>query len=264
MPRATVGYLNSEWKLRSDRPRVLSGETRRANTSPQEVDIEDARPLQDSGRLDLDTNGFVLAEHRSAVSDFRDPDQIKKVYVGEMTELLQGLTGADHLFWFNFSPLRSEDPDHFLSAYSLYMHCDYSPKVRNGLIRALLQRRGSELAHEQESWDFAWFNLWRPVDWDVETRPLTIADATTIDPDDVLEYHPAEGALAAMPVHDAAQRLYYFPGMRTDEVAVFKQLDTRNDQAQVCPHTSFDDPDSHPDGRPRRSFELRLMCAFAR
>ena len=44
MPSTEVGYLNAEWKHRSDLPRILSGETRRANTSLREVEIRDARP----------------------------------------------------------------------------------------------------------------------------------------------------------------------------------------------------------------------------
>ncbi len=48
-----------------------------------------------------------------------------------------------------------------------------------------------------------------------------------------------------------------------DEVLIFKQLDSRPDKAQVCPHTSFVHPDTAPDALERRSIELRMMCAFA-
>ena len=263
MPRAQVGYLNAEWKHRSERPRILSGETRRANTSLHDVEVRDARPLHRDGTLGLDTNGFILAEHQSEVTDFSDAEQVRQVYAAEMSELLQGLTGADEVFLFPFAPLRNEAPDHFLGAYSLYMHCDYAERTRDRMTRALLRRCGSPLAETAEGWEFAWYNLWRPVDWEVQSQPLTIVDAETVDSDDVVEYHPAEGSIASLPVFNEQQRLYYFPGMQTNEVAIFKQLDSRPDHARTCPHTSFADPDSPPDALPRRSLELRLMCAFS-
>ena len=73
---ARVRYLNPDWRGRSERPRVSSRDTRRANTRFYQVQIEDARPLQERGELDLDTNGFVLVPHRTRVKDFRDPAQI--------------------------------------------------------------------------------------------------------------------------------------------------------------------------------------------
>jgi len=263
MPITEVGYLNPEWKGRTEPPRILSGATRRANTSPQSVEVHDARALAEAGGLDLDTNGFIHARHRSSVTDFRDPAQIRDVYLHEMSELLSGLTGADQVFAHFFAPIRSENPEFFFGAYSLYMHCDYALSVEQKRIREVLKLHNSPLAEAAPGWDFAWYNVWRPIDHEVQARPLTLLDASTLDPADVVEYRPTDDEFASLPVFDERQRLYYFPRMQTDEVAIFKQLDTRRERAQVCPHTSFHDPDSPPDALPRRSIELRLMCAFA-
>ena len=62
---AEVRYLNPEWKSREDRPFIYSKETRRQNTTRHAVEITDARVLQEAGELDLDVNGFVLAEHEA-------------------------------------------------------------------------------------------------------------------------------------------------------------------------------------------------------
>ena len=263
MLHTQVGYVNSEWKGREERPRILSGSTRRANTSLQDVEIHDARPLRARGDLDLDTNGFVLVQHPTRFADFRDRERILQTYLPEMCELLRGLTGAQEIFAFDFAPLRSENPDSFLGAYSLYMHCDYADSIQPFLNQKIMRDAGSPLADDAEGWEFAWYNLWRPVDYEVQTRPLTLIDARTVDPSDIIEYYPAEENFASLPVYDDKQRLYYFPRMQTDEVAIFKQADTRRERAQVCPHTSFDDPDAAPHALPRRSIELRLMCAFA-
>ena len=67
---ARVRYLNPEWRERDGRPRICSRESRRANTRFYDIEIEDARGLAERGELDLDTNGFVLLRHDSAVTDF--------------------------------------------------------------------------------------------------------------------------------------------------------------------------------------------------
>ncbi len=266
MVRAQVGFLNSEWKGRQERPKILSGSSRRANTSPRTVQIEDARPLRERNALDLDRCGFTLEKHRSSLRDFRDDRELTQKYFPEMAALLRDLTGADQVFVHAFHQLRSEEPANFLNAYSLYVHCDYAERISSRLRKALLREHDSPLAEDSEGWSFAWYNIWRPVEREVQKNPLTLMDASTLDLEDVTEYHPAEGGeymVASLPVYTDRQRFYYFPRMQTDEVLVFKQMDTRSDRAQACPHTSFMHPDTAPDALGRRSIELRMMCAFA-
>jgi len=45
---------------------------------PHKVRIHDMRPIQTE--LDLDTQGFELVEQRSAVRDFWDDDEVRRVY----------------------------------------------------------------------------------------------------------------------------------------------------------------------------------------
>ena len=45
--------------------------------------------------LSLDTNGFVLTPHETAVKDFYDPEEVKSVYYPEVERLLKRVTG-DH------------------------------------------------------------------------------------------------------------------------------------------------------------------------
>ncbi len=266
MIRAQVGYLNSEWKGREERPKILSGTTRRANTSPRTVQIEDARPLHERDALDLDRSGFTLVRHRSSVRDFRDSREVRQKYLPEMAALLRSVTGADQVFPHAYYQLRSEDPENFLNAYSLYVHCDYAVRLSGTLGQGLLREHDSPLADDTDGWSFAWYNIWRPIEREVQTNPLTLLDASTLDPADVVEDHPAEGSedmVASLPIFNERQRLYYFPRMQTDEVLVFKQLDTRPDKAQVRSHTSFEHPNTPRDALERRSIELRMMCAFA-
>ena len=73
---AQVRYINAEWKGRDEIPRIGSRETRRANTAFQDVTVADARPLLAAGQCDLDAAGFTLATLKSAVTNFRDAEEI--------------------------------------------------------------------------------------------------------------------------------------------------------------------------------------------
>jgi hypothetical protein len=51
--------------------------------------------------------------------------------------------------------------------------------------------------------------------------------------------------------------------MRRDEALVFKVYDSATDgRARFTPHSSFDDPTSPPDARPRQSIEARALAFF--
>ena len=50
--------------------------------------------------------------------------------------------------------------------------------------------------------------------------------------------------------------------MQTDEVLVFKQQDSRDGHAKVCPHTSFVDPFAKDDAPERYSIDIRILCVY--
>ena len=59
---------------------------------PHVMPIHDARPV--AGRLTLDGEGLALVEHRSAVKDFYDEDELRRVYYPEAERLVAEATGA--------------------------------------------------------------------------------------------------------------------------------------------------------------------------
>jgi hypothetical protein len=65
----------------------------------QTVAIHNGRQLL--GKLSLDTNGFVLTEHETAVKDFYNPDEVKSVYYPEVERLIQRVTGAERVVVFD-------------------------------------------------------------------------------------------------------------------------------------------------------------------
>ena len=263
--RAEVAYVNDEWRDSEEPPRIYSGESRRANTSYRTVDIADARQAYQDRSLSLDREGFQLVNHASSFTQFDDRDQVLSTYFAEMEALLLEVTGATAAFPFPFYQVRSADPEHFFDAYSLYMHCDYSLSSCIPFAQSIIRRARRQESYPPEAWDFAFFNLWRAVDAPVERDPLVWIAADSLDLTDVIDYRPVRDAaegLAALPLFNEQQRLYYFPNLEPHEVLVLKQLDSRDHVAQVCPHTSFVDPNSRADARPRRSIDVRFLCMF--
>lgn len=260
---AKVRYLNSEWKDRKEPARIGDRESRRANTTPIEVEIFDARPRHAEGALDLDASGFVLRELRSAVSDFRDENGVRAGYYPQIRSLIKDLTGAHHVFMLQHL-VRTESTASFNNAYARFIHCDYSANDASNMARRTLERNGID-PRLAEAWQFAWFNAWQPFDREVQQNPLTLIDVTSLAGGDIVDYFYTgygNDGRSSMPTFNPRHRFFYFPRMRTDEVMIFKQGDTRPGLAQMCPHTSFDDPTAPGDALGRRSIETRVMCAF--
>ncbi len=49
---------------------------------------------EELSKLSLDTNGFVLTEHETAIKDFYDPDEVRSGYYPEVERLLKRVDGA--------------------------------------------------------------------------------------------------------------------------------------------------------------------------
>ena len=260
---ADVRYLNAEWRDRTEIPVVGDRESRRANTAKHAVEIRDARDGLASGELTLDVNGFALLRHVSAVGNFRDDEEVRRIYYPEIVALAKRTTGAREVV-VTQHVVRTEDTSDFNRAYARFLHCDYTLDDPRGLAERALARRDLD-SNDYATSEFAWFNSWQPFDHTVDRNPLAVVDASTVKAEDVLDYHYTgygQKGKSAMPLRDPSHRFYYVRRMKTDELLFIKQLDTRKGLSKVCPHTSFDDPASREDAPPRRSIEVRMMAVF--
>ena len=261
--QAEVRYLNAEWLDRTDIPVVGDRDSRRANTAKHPVSIHDARCGIADGEITLDVNGFTLLSHTSAVADFRNEDEVRRVYYPEIEALAKRTTGARQVF-ITQHVVRTEDTYDFNKAYARFLHCDYTLDDPRATAMRALEKRALD-CREYENDEFAWFNTWQPFDHPVERNPLAVVDASTVAERDVVDYYytgyGARGK-SSMPVRDPGHRFYYVPHMQTDELLFLKQLDTRAGLSKLCPHTSFDDPNSPSDAPPRRSIEVRILAVL--
>lgn len=259
---AKVRYVNDEWRQRGERPFIYSRELRHSNTTEHDVTITDARNLQIVGSLDLDANGFVLTEFPAEAMNFRDESVVSSRYQTDIAPLVQSLSGADAVFVCSHQ-IRTETPKSFVNAYARYVHCDYPMTTEGKNEQRILDKHGHRTPIGNV--EFAWYNIWAPIDRVVEQNALTVIDASTLLDEQFVEYHYSKSTRSsgAVPIYDPAHRFYYFSNMSPGEAIVFKQLDSRRGIAKACPHTAFYDT-AVKDVPGRRSIELRALCLFER
>jgi hypothetical protein len=233
------------------------------------VVIADARGYRQ--RLRLETDGFLLADHPSAVTDWLDDTQLATLYPPEIEALIRQLTGADHVVVNGGAVRRFGErdprPEYVNSHPARFVHVDYSRASFDQFARSHLEghpERAALLAGH-----YAAYNIWRAVTPPPQDVPLAICAAASLDPADRVtgearvdygdgrpDFVFGSTLVRANPRH----RWHYFPAMTAREALVFKAFDSDEAALQGCPHVAFDDPGCPPGGIPRGSIEIRAFA----
>ena len=230
---------------------------------PHRMQIHDLRPI--GHELSLDVQGFALAEQRSAVRDFWDDDEVRRVYYPEAERFLKEHTGASRVFIFDHLQRRRvpEVTDRRAGMPrqpATRVHVDHTARSGPQRVRDLLGDEAEELLRGRVQV----VNLWRPIlDEPLRDAPLAVCDSRTVDADDLvpsdLVYRERVGETYSVK-YNPAHTWYYAPEMRRDEALLLKIADTREDiSARFMPHTSFTDPTTPANARKRESIELRTL-----
>jgi len=245
---------------------------------PHEVDLRNARMLSPSATLD--TRCFELRRHPTAVKDFRDDEEVKRVYYQEVEALVKEATGAERVIVFDHtvrettvSNLNSLQAGGSSSAVRR-VHTDYSDKSGPKRLRTLAESGGytgvklsSEEKDEILKRDFLIVNVWRNIKEDepVVRAPLAVLDPASLDKEDfvVYEMHYPEriGENYALRFREQHEWFFY-PRMEKDECLVFKTFESRTDVPRYCFHTAFEDPATPADAPPRMSIECRSVAVL--
>jgi hypothetical protein len=256
---------------------VFHGRQRELDNLPlveREVDIEDARPRQAS--FSLDTHGFQLIRHQTAVTDFLDPVQVRTIYRDELQALIVALTGADWAVALSSSVVRRSER---AKRYALdgttvpgrFAHCDYSPNAAGSRFWAesvLSEERLTACLQGR----YAIYNIWRTFSKPPQDTPLAICDARTMRAEDCVFCDcvmDAEGKSDfrfenSVFRYCATQRWYYFSNMCRDEALVFKGFDSDVRQAGGVAHCAFDDPRCPTHAAGRESIDERVLACFTK
>jgi hypothetical protein len=226
----------------------------------QSVAIRDGREIL--GLLSLDTNGFVLTEHETAVKDFYDPEEVKSIYYPEVERLIKWITGAERVVVFDHivrNPVLAERGEKGARGPAKFVHNDYSFKSGPRRVRDHLQEEADRLLTNR----FAEINVWRAIRGPIESSPLALCDARSLGAEDIvpmdLVYRDRVGETFGF-LYNPKHRWYYFPRMERNEAILLKCYDSKDDgRARFTAHTSFEDPNSPPNAAPRESIEVRAL-----
>ena len=151
-----------------DRPRTYtfeppSGEPRsNIVPEPHRLPIHDLRPISET--VSLDREGFALVRQKSAVRDFYDEDEVRRVYYPEAERLIKASTGADRVFIFDHTvrkrvegaaDLRDGAPRQPVAR----VHVDHTEKSGPQRVRDLIPEEAEQLLKGRVQI----INLWRPI-----------------------------------------------------------------------------------------------------
>src|SRR2546430_5083783 len=228
----------------------------------QRVEIANGREARD---LALDKNGFVLVEHRTAVRDFFDVDELKRAYYPEVQKLIREMAGAERVVVFDHT-LRSGDEAEreakLVREPVLSAHNDYTERSGPQRVREIMGDEAERLLRRR----FAIIQVWRAIRKPIQANPLAILDARSLVPEDLLaaeRRYPHRVGQTYRLKYNPGHRWFYFPEMRRDEALVFKVYDSETDgRARFTPHTSFVDPATPPGASPRQRIQARTMAFF--
>jgi len=228
---------------------------------PHRMTIYDARPV--ATRMSLDSEGLALVEHHSAVRDFYDEDELRRVYYPEAERLVAEVTGASRVLVFDHTIRRRVwgGIDRAVGTPRqpvTIVHNDYTVNSGPQRVRDLMGEEAEELLRHR----FEFVNVWRPIRGPLRDAPLAVCDATSVAftdfiPSDLV-YRDRTGEIYRVR-YNPTHRWFYVPEMRVDEAMLIKCYDSAPDKARFTAHSAFEDPTAPVDVLPRESIELRTL-----
>jgi hypothetical protein len=223
----------------------------------REMTIEDARGRE--AEFTIDRNGFQIVKAPTAVADFYDPEEIKRIYYPEVEQLLKDKLGASRVFVFDHNVRNATKAG--LAAPSRQVHNDHTVNSAPRRVRDHLPEEADELLKHR----FGIVNVWRPIRGPVLDSPLALCDARSFTDDDLiasdLVYAHVRGETSRVE-YNPKHRWHYFSEQQTDEVLFIRVHDSASDgRARLSFHTSFENPLT-PGAPPRESIEVRTLVFF--
>lgn len=250
--------------------------------------VRDGMPIRD--HFALDTHGFILGKHSTAIQDFLDKPVVDALYMREVEELVAKLCGATRAAaqgWMirtsaDLSARAREKVEGYTHSGGIQppageAHVDYNELTgRRSAARVYADRFPDGPGYKR----YICFSLWRTFSQGPQDWPLAVCDGRTVTDAEtasntlfIVDEFPTGDALTA-PVegedqmiaatifrHRDRHRWWYFSNMAADDVLLFKFQDSDHSVTWRCPHTAFHDT-SLPDTQTRMSIEVRCIAFF--
>jgi len=253
---------------------------------PRTCLIKDARPLQDAGRLTLESHGFTLVNQPTvltAADFYKGRGLIESVYYQEMERLIQQTTGADRVFVFasqvrnsttasqlnpsELNPFEEKTPTMGkaqagwapvqVSSYASKVHTDFTGvKSAEKFARAAGIPEGAKAR-------YVLINAWRNISetHPVYNDPLALLDSTSITTEEMVRVNEQLKPGAAcqfrdgMSTNDCAEQ-YRLTAARAGEHSWFYYPHMRKDEVLL-----FKQFDSDPSCASRFTFHSSFRDA---
>ncbi len=230
----------------------------------REMAVRNGRPLRDT--FDLDTHGFVLADHRTQMKDFTEEGERQRVYDPEVQALIKKHSGASEVLVFDHTlRVSSEEGQKAIDARPTVkgVHNDYTEASAPVRLREIAGEAEAERRFKKR---WAIIQVWRPIRGTVLVDPLGICDGRSIPQKGFIRverrYRYRTGEVYHI-AHHPAHEWFYFPQMTRDEALVFKVFDSdAGKPSRFTAHSAFDDPQSPAHAPPRESIETRCFAFF--
>lgn len=251
------------------------------------VRVHDARPQ--AGAFSLESHGFQLLAHRSAVRDFFDPAEVDAIYPAEVVAAIRRATGADVVAPMGWMVRTSGDiAAKARKQEGTYRHSGgVQPPAGEAHVDCAPDRadRMAQAVYRQHFPDgppykrYLYTSFWRTFSPPPQDCPLALCDGMSVDDDEgtpntmyvvdeipsrdeMLRPDPNEDGMIAAAVfrHNPAHRWWYFSDMTRDEALLFKFHDSRRNKPWRVPHTAFFA--GLPGAHPRESIEFRSIAYF--
>jgi hypothetical protein len=257
------GVLDSVW---------YSGDSSRSKMPlrTEYMKIQDMRPHV--AECSLNREGFCLVSAPTKVKNFRDPEEIKSVYMKELEEAVKRATGAKRVIVQAGGVVRLNErsPEYGAKGTTYpgrYAHVDYSDESGPQLASNALP------PEERDTWmrgRVMVVNTWRALSTPPQDAPLAVCDARSVDRGDLIISHIVLGPPGAegfrvqtnMVAYNPNHHWCYFSGMNRNELLLFRGYDSDPAHFTRVPHSAFDDPSAGPDAAPRESIDIRAIAYF--
>lgn len=231
---------------------------RNFGASLHDVVIDDLRGQEH--RFTLDNNAFDTIQNvPSEEYDFRDDEQIRRVYYPEVEKLLlESVPGANRILLFDHT-IRRSNPGATREPV-LRVHIDQTPSSAAQRVRFHLPEEADKLLEGR----YRIINVWRPLNGPVMAHPLAVADSATVRDTDLIPVehrYPDRTGETAQVNYNPEQKWYYWSGMKNEDRLLLKCYDSDESVGQWgrVPHTAFLDPRTPEGAIGRESIEVRAL-----
>ena len=213
----------------------------------------------------------MLAPFSTRVTDFRDFEQLKNIYVGELEALMRRVTGAKYAVALPNANVRYSarrtDQAGSLQRPAPLAHVDVTMKTAPGIGNNPIFKCSPEVLKQGQR--LVGYNVWRVLSNPPHDIPLAVADQRTVERSDLVladgVYGKGENEIRSelyFVKHNPRHRWIYFRDMTPNHALIFRAYETNDAGPTPVPHAAFTDPSCPPDVVGRKSVEARVYVVF--